>query len=73
MNTTEKFDSWVDTLSNEELKHVTQIIQVSKDDLKSDWWQDLNILEVNKIKIGLQQLENGLLMTSEKYWTHLDD
>jgi hypothetical protein len=35
MNTTEKFDSWVDTLSNEELKHVTQIIQVSKDDLKS--------------------------------------
>ena len=73
MNTKEKFDSWTDTLSNEDLKHVTQIIQVSKDDLSSDWWQQLNVLQLNQIKNGLQQLENGALMNSKTYWTYLDD
>ena len=73
MNTKEKFDSWIDTLSNEDLKLVTQIIQVSKDDLSSDWWQQLNVLQLNQIKNGLQQLENGALMNSKIYWTYLDD
>lgn len=73
MNTKEKFDSWIDTLSNEDLKIVTQIIQVSKDDLSSDWWQQLNVLQLNQIKNGLQQLENGSLMNSKTYWTYLDD
>ena len=73
MNTKEKFDSWIDTLSNEDLKLVTQIIQVSKDDLSSDWWQQLNVLQLNQIKNGLQQLENGAPMNSKTYWTYLDD
>ena len=73
MNTKEKFDSWIDTLSNEDLKLVTQIIQVSKDDLSSDWWQQLNVLQLNQIKNGLQQLENGALMNSKTYWIYLDD
>ena len=73
MNTKEKFDSWIDTLSNEDLKHVTQIIQVSKDDLSSDWWQQLNVLQLNQIQNGLQQLENGALMNSKNYLTYLDD
>ena len=73
MNTKEKFDSWIDTLSNEDLKLVTQIIQVSKVDLSSDWWQQLNVLQLNQIKNGLQQLENGSLMNSKTYWTYLDD
>ena len=73
MNTKGKFDSWIDTLSNEDLKIVTQIIQVSKDDLSSDWWQQLNVLQLKQIKNGLQQLENGALMNSKTYWTYLDD
>jgi len=58
--------SWIEELND--VNTLILIDSVKNSQSKNDWWDDLPESHKKNIQEGLDDIENGRVMTSEEFW-----
>ena len=58
--------SWIEEL--DDINTLSLIDSVKNSHTKGDWWDDLPESHKQNIQEGLDDIENGRVMTSEEFW-----
>jgi len=61
--------AWVVQLSDSRMLSKLNIIRLSNSE--GDWWDDLTEAQKQHINEGLEDIENGRVMSSEEFWKKL--
>ncbi len=69
--TKSKLIAWIEQLSDSNMLAVLDTLRNSKQD--KDWWDDLSDAQKQHIKEGIEDEENGRVISSEKFWKNLNN
>jgi predicted transcriptional regulator len=61
--------AWIDQLSDNNMLHVLEGLRVTNAGKSS--WDDLSEYQKQQINAGLDDIENGRVMSSEEFWSRL--
>lgn len=58
---------WINRLSDEAVIELLEGLKSSEG--KSDWWETLSVNQKQRLQAGLDDMENGRLVSSAAFWT----
>ena len=61
--------AWIDQLSDANMLTVLDSLRTSKPD--DDWWENLSDAQKQHINEGIEDEENGRLISSDEFWKRL--
>jgi RNA polymerase-binding transcription factor DksA len=67
--TKSKLIAWIEQLSDSNMLAVLDTLRNSKQD--KDWWDDLSDAQKQHINEGIDDEENGRVISSEEFWKNL--
>jgi hypothetical protein len=60
---------WIEQLSAQKMLNVLENLRVSRSN--NDWWGDMSDSQKQHINEGLDDAENGRVISSEEFWNNL--
>ncbi len=61
--------AWINRLSDENIIEFLDGLKKSKS--KSDWWDELSDNQQKMLQIGVDEIENGQVISSNQFWREL--
>jgi len=62
---------WVQSIDDQHLLNLLSTIKVSTKNIDQDWWEELTENQKENIRLGMQDFEEGKMMSSEQFWENL--
>ena len=62
---------WVSSLNDSSLLNLLNSIKLSRSKMDIDWWDELTDDQKKNIELGLKDLEEGRIMSSQAFWKRL--
>ena len=67
----EELAQWVSSLNDSSLLNLLNSIKLSRSKMDIDWWDELTDDQKKNIELGLKDLEEGRIMSSQAFWKRL--
>ena len=67
----EELAQWVSSLDDSSLLNLLNSIKLSRSKTDIDWWDELTEDQKKNIQLGLKDLEEGRIMSSQAFWKRL--
>ena len=67
----EELAQWVSSLDDSSLLNLLNSIKLSRSKTDIDWWDELTDDQKKNIQLGLKDLEEGRIMSSQAFWKRL--
>ena len=68
----EELTEWIQSVDDSRLLNLLNSIKLSATSANKDWWDELTDSQREEIRLGLQDYEQGNLMSSHSFWKELD-
>ena len=67
----EELANWINSIDDLQLLNLLNKIKTSSKEKEKDWWNELSEDQKENIQIGIQDMEEGRVMSSEDFWSEI--
>lgn len=67
----EELIKWIQSLNDSKLLNLLNSIKLSTSKSRKDWWDELTEDQKENIRLGLKDLKEGQMLSSEDFWNGL--
>lgn len=72
-STRQELIQWINSLNDASLLNLLNSIRMSRKKDEKDWWEGLSISEKENIDLGIKDLNEGRIISSEDFWKRFDN
>ena len=72
-STRQELIQWISSLNDRSLLNFLNSIRMSRKKGNKDWWDQLSESDKKNIELGLKDLEEGKVVSSEDFWKRIDN
>lgn len=70
-STRKELIQWISSLNDTSLLNFLNSIRMSRKKDNNDWWEQLSESDKKNIELGLKDLQEGKVVSSEEFWKRL--
>lgn len=70
-STRKELIQWISSLNDTSLLNFLNSIRMSRKKDNNDWWEQLSESDKKNIELGLKDLHEGKVVSSEEFWKRL--
>ena len=72
-STRQELIQWINSLNDTSLLNLLNSIRMSRKKDNKDWWEELSPEEKVNIELGIKDLNEGRVISSEEFWKRFDN
>jgi hypothetical protein len=70
-STRQELIQWISSLNDTSLLNFLNSLRMSRKKNNKDWWEQLSESDKKNIELGLKDLQEGKVISSEEFWKRL--
>ena len=70
-STRKELIQWISSINDKSLLNFLNSIRMSRQKDDKDWWEELSEVDKKNIELGLKDLQEGKVISSDEFWNRL--
>jgi len=68
-----ELSQWINSLNDERMLNLLESIKNSLNQSSEDWWDNLTSTQQSNIQLGMKDVHEGQIISSDTFWRRLRD